>query len=91
MHAYIEKDFADRDGVTHIVKGPEKSFRFFSFLFRRRQWRQIRDVCHGTITAFLLEVRTLFLAISNVLPVLEFAGRILCRDSYVSVTRRHPQ
>ena len=91
MHAYIEKDFADRDGVRHIVKGPEKSFRFFLFLVRRTPWSQITTLATGQSSVFLLEVRTPFLAISNVLPILAFAGRILCRDKSVSFTQRQRQ
>jgi hypothetical protein len=41
--------------------------------------------------AFLLEVRTQFLAISNVLPILAFAGRILSRDKSLSFTQRQSQ
>ena len=75
----IDAEFADQNAFTPMVRRTTalSLSDFFPFLFRRRPWRQIRDVCHHTITVFLLEVRTLFLAISNVLPVLEFVGRIL--------------
>ena len=88
----IDAEFADQNAFTPIVRRTTalSLSDFFPFLFRRRPWGQIRDVCTKQLRFF---VRGSY-AVSRDLECVARTGirwQNPPRDPYVSLTQRHPQ